>query len=136
MPNENLFVAKRAKFDEFYTPYHDVEKEMNAYLDFDKTVFRDKTVLLPCDDPEWSNFTKYFAQNFIKFGIKKLISTSYAPQSKPKELNFQPTLFETESPHFDKRRTITNGKIFTLFRDNTNDGKVDFEDLEVTRLKL
>ena len=26
-------------------------------------MFRGKTVLLPCDDPEWSNFTKFFAQN-------------------------------------------------------------------------
>ena len=30
-------------------------------------VFRGKTVLLPCDDPEWSNFTKYFAQNFEEY---------------------------------------------------------------------
>jgi hypothetical protein len=44
--------------------------------------FSGKTVLLPCDDPEWSNFTKFFAQNFERFGIKKLISTSYAPESK------------------------------------------------------
>lgn len=36
---------------------------MNAYLEYDPNVFRGKTILLPCDDPEWSNFTKYFAQN-------------------------------------------------------------------------
>jgi hypothetical protein len=41
MANENLGAAKKAKFDEFYTQYHDIEKEMNAYLDFDKNVFRD-----------------------------------------------------------------------------------------------
>ena len=42
----------------------------------------EKTILCPCDDPEWSNFTKYFAQNFQRLGIKKLISTSYAIESK------------------------------------------------------
>ena len=82
MANTNLTAAKRAKNDEFYTQYHDIEREMNAYLEYNPNVFRDKTILLPCDDPEWSNFTKYFAQNFKTFGIKKLISTSYAIQSK------------------------------------------------------
>ena len=57
MPNEHLSDAKKAKFDEFYTQYHDIEKELTAYLDFDQNVFRDKTILLPCEDPECSNFT-------------------------------------------------------------------------------
>lgn len=59
MANENLSAAKRAKFDEFYTQYHDIEKEINAYLEYDPDVFRGKTALLPCDDPEWSNFTRF-----------------------------------------------------------------------------
>ena len=82
MANTNLTAAKKAKNDEFYTQYHDIEREMNAYLEFNPDVFRGKTILLPCDDPEWSNFTKYFAQNFKTFGLKKLISTSYALDSK------------------------------------------------------
>jgi hypothetical protein len=131
----NLAGAREAKFDEFYTQYADIEKEMNAYLDFDKDVFRDKTILLPCDDPEWSNFTKYFAQNFEKLGLKKLISTSYAPDSKPKDLNLQLTLFETQSPKFDKAKARANGKIFTLTRDTTGDKKIDVEDLEWEYLK-
>ena len=49
---------------------------MNAYLEYNPDVFRGKTVLLPCDEPEWSNITKFFAQNFEAFGLKKLISTS------------------------------------------------------------
>ena len=64
MANSNLTEAKRAKNDEFYTQYPDIEKEISAYLEFNPNVFRGKTLLLPCDDPEWSNFTKYFAQNF------------------------------------------------------------------------
>jgi hypothetical protein len=49
--NSNLSAAKKAKNDEFYTQWVDIEKEMNAYLDYDPDVFRDKTILLPCDDP-------------------------------------------------------------------------------------
>lgn len=130
MANQNLGDAKSAKQDEFYTQFHDIELEMGAYTDFNPDVFKNKTVLLPCDDPEWSNFTKYFAQNFDKLGLKKLISTSYAPNSKPKDIVNQPTLFEVESPQFDKSKTDENGKIFTLYRDKTGDSVINVEDLE------
>jgi hypothetical protein len=130
MANENLGAAKKAKNDEFYTQYADIEKEMNAYLEYNPEVFKDKTILLPCDDPEWSNFTKYFAQNFETFGLKKLISTSYAPNSKPKDVPYQPTLFEMESEIFDQDKTVQNGKIFTLTRDKTGNGVINVEDLE------
>jgi hypothetical protein len=79
----HLAAAKTAKNDEFYTQWADIEREMNAYLEYDPDVFRDKVILLPCDDPEWSNFTKFFALHFVDFGLKKLISTSYAPDSNP-----------------------------------------------------
>lgn len=82
MANKNLSNAKNAKNDEFYTQLNDIHAEVNAYIDYDPDVFRGKTVLLPCDDPEWSNFTRFFAQNFERFGLKKLISTSYAAASK------------------------------------------------------
>jgi len=101
MANSNLTNAKNAKNDEFYTQYNDIEKEINAYLEFNPDVFLDKTVLLPCDDPEWSNFTKFFAQNFKRFGLKKLISTSYAAESKKYKSYYQPTLFEVNDPQFD-----------------------------------
>jgi hypothetical protein len=130
MANENLGAAKKAKNDEFYTQFHDIEREMNAYLDFNPDVFRNKTVLLPCDDPEWSNFTKFFAQNFERLGLKKLISTSYAPNSKPEDLNLQPTLFELGSPQYDEGKSNQNGKIFTLTADRNGDMRVDVDDLE------
>lgn len=135
MANTNLTSAKNAKNDEFYTQYHDIEKEINAYIDFNPTVFKNKTILLPCDDPEWSNFTKFFAQNFERFGLKKLISTSYAHNSKLYKNNYQPTLFETENPQYDKNKTTTHGKIFTLTHDKTGDGKIDAEDLDWTYLQ-
>lgn len=130
MASSNLFKAKNAKNDEFYTQYQDIEKEIMAYLDFDPEVFRGKTVLLPCDDPEWSNFTKFFAQNFERFGLQKLISTSYAPLSKKYKNFYQPTLFESNNPQFDEEKTIKNGKIFTLTRDKSGDGRIDVNDLE------
>lgn len=72
MANSNLGAAKAAKQDEFYTQWADIEREMNAYLEYDDNVFRGKTILLPCDDPEWSNFTKYFALHFADFGLTNL----------------------------------------------------------------
>lgn len=135
MANTKLTNAKNAKNDEFYTQYHDIEKEIGAYLEFNPNVFRGKTILMPCDDPEWSNFTKFFAQNFDRFKLKKLISTSYAPDSKSYKSNYQPTLFEINDPQFDEYKTVKNGKIFTLKRDKSGDGKIDVNDLEWKYLK-
>ena len=135
MANSNLTSAKKAKNDEFYTQYHDIEKEIGAYVEYNLDVFKDKVILMPCDDPEWSNFTKFFAQNFERLKIKKLISTSYAPDSKLHKNGYQPTLFEINDPQFDEKKTITNGKIFTLTQDKSGDGKIDVDDLEWTYLK-
>lgn len=134
MANTNLANAKTAKNDEFYTQYADIQKEMNAYLEYNPDVFRGKTILLPCDDPEWSNFTKFFAQNFESFGLKKLISTSYAVESK-KIKDWQPTLFETESPYYDADKSRTNGKIFILDEDINNDGRFNINDLHWSYLE-
>lgn len=130
MASENLSRAKATKNDEFYTLYDYIQKEINAYLEFDPDVFRDKVVLLPCDDPEWSNFTRFFAQNFENFGLKKLISTSYAADSKPEFIPYQISLFESEAPQFDESKTRNHGKIFTLTRDKNQSGKIDIDDLE------
>jgi hypothetical protein len=135
MAQSDLSKARNSKNDEFYTQYMDVEKEMTAYLEFDPNVFKGKTVLLPCDDPEWSNFTKFFAQNFQRFGLKKLISTSFAAESKNFKSVYQPTLFELNDPQFDEKKTRVKGKIFTLTKDKSGDGKVDVNDLEWTYLK-
>ncbi len=134
MAKETLSKAKEAKNDEFYTQYHDIEREVEAYLEYDPNVFRGKTVQLPCDDPEWSNFTRYFAQNFERLGLKKLISTSYAVESK-KIKEWQPTLFETESPYFDADKSRTNGKIFVLDEDINGDGRFNINDLQWSYLE-
>lgn len=130
MANTTLSAAKNAKNDEFYTQYEDIQREVNAYIEYNPDVFRDKTILLPCDDPEWSNFTKFFAQNFENFGLKKLISTSYAYESKKLNTPYQYSLFESEAPQFDESKTKTHGKIFTLTRDSNSSGLIDIDDLE------
>ncbi|MCI6485644.1 MAG: adenine-specific methyltransferase EcoRI family protein [Bacteroidales bacterium] len=130
MANASLTAAKNAKNDEFYTQYHDIEREINAYLDFNPDTFRGKTVLLPCDDPEWSNFTLFFAQHFEVLGLKKLISTSYAAESKLYKTPYQPSLFEQSAPQFDPDKTSVKGKIFVLDGDVDGDGIIDFHDIK------
>lgn len=130
MANAKLSEAKNAKNDEFYTQYEDIQREVNAYLEYNPDVFRGKTVLLPCDDPEWSNFTRFFAQNFENFGLRKLISTSFAHESKNFKGAYQISLFEEEAPQFDESKTTTHGKIFTLTRDSNKSGVIDIDDLE------
>lgn len=112
--NENLTKARAEKNDEFYTQFDDIQREMNAYIMFDRDVFRGKTVLLPCDDPEWSNFTKFFVANFAFYGLKKLISTSYAPAAVMRgEAGADP-----------------RGRVFVLEADENGDGRVDMNDLK------
>ena len=129
MANSNLKEAKSAKNDEFYTQFHDIEIEMNAYLEYNVNVFKGKTILLPCDDPEWSNFTKFFAAKFDELGLKKLISTSYAPDSKKYKAPYQPSLFEQDAPHFDPSKAQIKGKIFILDRDINGDRRINIDDL-------
>jgi hypothetical protein len=128
---ELLGAAKAAKQDEYYTQWVDIEREMNAYVEYDAAVFRDKVILLPCDDPEWSNFTKFFALHFADYGIKKLISTSYAANSNPAGEFYQPTLRETSDPRYDASKTRANGKKFVLERKDINgDGAINIDDLQ------
>lgn len=79
MANSNLTNAKKAKNDEFYTQFGDIQKEIEAYLEYNPDVFRDKVVYCNCDDPFESNFFRYFVLNFKKLGLKQLITTSYKP---------------------------------------------------------
>ena len=129
MAKSDLAAAKTAKNDEFYTQYSDIEAEMNAYVEYNPDVFRGKTILLPCDDPNWSNFTKYFASNFERFGLRKLISTSYAKSAGNKVI----TKAELESPIYDPVKHDTCGKLFIVEQDTDRSGAIDIDDIEFTR---
>ena len=80
--NKNLNKAKAEKNDEFYTMYSDIEAEMNAYITHNPKVFRGKTILCPCDDPEESMFARYFVANFKALGLKKLICTCISQEAR------------------------------------------------------
>lgn len=71
--NSNLHAAKRAKNDEFFTRYEDVEKEVSNYKD----QLKGQIIYCPCDDYRLSNFVKFFVDHFKEYGLKKLISTNY-----------------------------------------------------------
>lgn len=71
--NQLLQKAKKSKSDEFYTQLCDIERELQYYLD----CFVDKVVYCNCDDPRTSNFFRYFATNFHKLGLRKLIASCY-----------------------------------------------------------
>lgn len=92
--NSNLRKAKKAKNDEFYTSLNEIEKEIKNY----KKHFKDKVVYCNCDDPEWSNFFKYFNNNFDFLDLKKVITTHYeeGKQSYKLELTKQGEVVKTD----------------------------------------
>jgi len=136
MANSNLTNAKRAKNDEFYTQYGDIQKEIEAYLEFNPDVFRGKAVYCNCDDPFESNFFRYFVLNFNKLGLKQLITTSYKPSPIA---NTQLSLFgddktltkSTCPPLAGKGRPkITANKfIINDVRDIDDDGEFNLKDI-------
>lgn len=136
MGNENFGHSRRTKNDEFYTMYHDVSKEMIAYWNFDNDVFRDKVVLCPADDPEWSVFGKFFADVFEHFGIKKLICTSYAPRSNQDGLFAVDIPEEINAPQYDRELSETRGRLRILERKDLNgDGRFDRSDMQWSYLE-
>ncbi len=128
MANQNLHQAKKTKNDEFYTQYEDIEKEVEAYLEYNPDVFRDKVVYCNCDDPFESNFFRYFVLNFNKLGLKKLITTSYKPSPVA---NTQLPLFGDDEtlPQTSGRPKITaNRFVVTEVKDMNNDGELNLKD--------
>lgn len=105
MANKNLTNARKNKKDEFYTMLTDIEKELKHY----KSQFKDKIVYCNCDDPEESEFWKFFELNFEEYGLKKLISTHY----------------DAEKPTYK----------LELTGDHNGDGKVTSKDIVKTPLK-
>ncbi|QTQ11227.1 hypothetical protein HRI96_02865 [Treponema parvum] len=115
MTNFSLQNAKKQKNDEFYTQYSDIQKEVKAYVEFNDKVFKNKTVFLPCDDPDQSNFTKFFVQNFKKFELKKLISTCYAGRRLCTSSNSAPQKFcESSSAKNNAGAIGAKGKMLVI----------------------
>lgn len=129
MANKNLTNAKRVKNDEFYTQYSDIQKEIEAYLEFNKNVFRDKVVYCNCDDPFESNFFRYFVLNFNKLGLKRLITTSYKPSPVA---NTQLQLFgddKTITKVKGRPKITANKFIINEVKDIDGDGEFNLKDV-------
>lgn len=77
--NANLHAAKVNANDEFYTQYSDISNELGHY----RQHLKDAVVYCNCDDPSWSNFWRYFHNNFASLGLKKLICTHYQKDTEP-----------------------------------------------------
>lgn len=129
MANKNLTNAKRAKNDEFYTQYGDIQKEIEAYLDYNPDVFRSKVVYCNCDDPFESNFFRYFVLNFNKLGLKQLITTSYKPSPVA---NTQLELFseyKTLTKSKGRSKVTANKFIINKAHDIDGDGEFNLKDV-------
>ncbi|MDD5721574.1 MAG: adenine-specific methyltransferase EcoRI family protein [Candidatus Pacebacteria bacterium] len=129
MANEFLTNAKKVKNDEFYTQYSDIQKEIEAYLEYDSDAFRDKVVYCNCDDPFESNFFRYFVLNFNKLGLKQLITTSYKPSPVA---NTQLELFgndKTLTKSKGRPKITANKFIINEVRDIDSDGEFNLKDV-------
>ena len=70
------FSSKRAIHDEFYTLYESIEYiYKGGFINTD--TLKDKIIYCCCDDYRWSNYVKFWKNNFEYFNIKKLIATNY-----------------------------------------------------------
>ena len=121
--NKKLNQAQRIIQDDFYTQYKDIKNEIDQYMSYNPSVFKNKTIFLPCDDPEYSHFVTYFLDNFDKFGLKKIISTSYA-----KSL--------TSNNHDNGKILVIERNCSNKYRENWQylDGDGDFRSKEVQQI--
>lgn len=101
--NANLHKANKEKNDEFYTQLSDIEKELKHY----KEHFKGKVVFCNCDDPEWSDFWKYFSLKFEFLGLKKLIATHYDKNNPTYKLEMIENLDRNGDTNEKYIRTIT-----------------------------
>ena len=96
--NANLHHAKKAKADEFYTLYEDIEKELEYYT----TSLVGKAIYCPCDNPAYSNFYKFFKDNFHALKLKSLTATYY-------KADFNPLDSFTDIPSKAPTKTVFDG---------------------------
>src|ERR1043165_6437750 len=126
--NRSLGAAKAAKQDEFYTQYVDIQKEVEAYLEFDPDTYRGKVVYCNCDDPFESNFFKYFAANFNKLQLKKLVATSYDGSPIAGQLFLFPEYNEGNGA---RRKPKALAVILDRVKDEDGDGAANIDDVKL-----
>ena len=125
--NQGLGAAKAAKQDEFYTQYVDIQKEVEAYVEFDPGTFRGKVVYCNCDDPFESNFFKYFAASFNKLGLKRLVATSYAGSLVAGQDSLFPEYFECGG---SRHKPNAIAVVLDHVKDEDGDGATTIDDVK------
>lgn len=129
MANKSLSEAKRAKNDEFYTQFGDIQREVAAYLEYDPNTFRGKVVYANCDDPYESNFFRYFVLNFERFELKQLITTSFKPSPIANtQLQLFPDLNFKPQPK-GRAKVTANRIIINEVGDINGDGEFNLKDV-------
>ena len=125
--NRSLRNAKATKQDEFYTQYVDIQKEVEAYREFDPDTFRGKVVYCNCDDPFESNFFKYFAASFNKLGLKRLVATSYAGSLVAGQDSLFPEYFECGG---SRHKPNAIAVLLDHVKDEDGDGATTIDDVK------
>lgn len=129
MANGTLSAARKTKNDEFYTQFQDIQREVEAYIEYDKDTFKGKVVYCNCDDPFESNFFRYFVLNFKRLGLKSLITTSYKPSPVA---NTQLGLFgddKTLKPEKGRPKITANKFVINSVGDINHDGSFSLQDI-------
>jgi len=121
--NETLSARNGAALDEWYTQLPDIEQELRHY----RGQFKGKVVLCNCDDPYESNFFKYFAMNFSRLGLKRLITTCYAGSPISGE---QLPLIETAGLRDARPPREPYKVVIREVPDLNGDGAIDLTDVE------
>jgi len=98
--NITLNKAKDVKKDEFHTQLSDIECELKHYKDH----FKGKVVYCNCDDPRYSNFPKYFLDNFAELELERLIATC-----KNDECSFYLDSYSSDTEKYKIEKLLDNG---------------------------
>jgi len=128
--NKLLHKAKKSKADEFYTQYIDIQKEVEAYLEYNPKVFEGKVIYCNCDDPFESNFFRYFVLNFERLGLKQLITTSYKPSPVANsQLELLPDSESIKEETKGRPKVTANKFIINEVGDIDGDGEFSLKDV-------
>lgn len=118
--NKTLERAKRKQDDEFFTQLKDIVFEVSHYAE----QFSGKSVYCNCDDPERSNFWRYFSNNFDKLKLKRLVASCIAERGKAYALE----MWRDESGVHSGVRSLRSGD----FRGEESIGLLRAADIAVT----
>ena len=116
MKNESLHKARKIKNDEFYTYYEDIAKELPKY----KKHFKNKIVYMPCDDPAWSNFWRFFLDVFDDWQLKCIKASfldGFLYEFDGKHFRFEPNYGDFRQNTHIKCDIVCTNPPFSLFRD-------------------